>query len=134
MTTSKVIYVGQLRTENTHLASGRSFITDAPLDNHGLASAFSPTDIVATALADCMITVMAIKADAMSVELKGTTCEVTKVMASSPRRIAEIHITMNLPVGVSEKLRKILEHTAKTCPVHHSLHPDTTVTCDFIWG
>ena len=132
--TSKVAYIGQLRTENTHLSSGKTFITDAPLDNHGLASAFSPTDIVATALADCMLTVMAIKADAMGVELQGSSCEVTKVMADKPRRISEIHLNMSLPKDVSDKHRKILEHTAKTCPVHHSLHPDIRVNCNFCWG
>ncbi len=132
--TSKVTYIGNLRTENTHISSGATFITDAPLDNHGLASAFSPTDLVASALADCMLTVMAIKANAMDVELKNSTCEVTKVMASKPRRISEIHLIMNMPTGITDKHRKILEHTAKTCPVHHSLHPDTVVSCIFNWG
>ncbi len=132
--TSKVVYLGQLRTENTHLSSGMTYITDAPLDNHGLASAFSPTDIVATALADCMLTVMAIKADAIGVELKGSSCEVTKIMTDKPRRISEIYLKMLLPKGISDKHCKILENTAKTCPVHHSLHPDIRVNCDFCWG
>ena len=132
--TAKVIYEGQLRTRMTHLYSGTEVITDAPLDNHGLAQAFSPTDIVATGLASCMLTVMGIKARDMNVDLTGTSAEVSKVMAAEPRRISEIHVTLTFPKNnYSDKDKTILENTAKTCPVAHSLHPDIKQVLQFVW-
>ena len=132
--TAKVIYEGQLRTRMTHLYSGTEVITDAPLDNHGLAQAFSPTDIVATGLASCMLTVMGIKARDMSVDITGTTAEVTKVMAAEPRRISEVHVTLTFPKNnYTDKEKTILENTAKTCPVAHSLHPDIKQVLQFVW-
>lgn len=132
--TSKVIYEGQLRTRMTHLYSGTEVITDAPLDNHGLAQAFSPTDIVATGLASCMLTVMGIKARDMGVDLTGTSAEVTKVMAAEPRRISEVHVTLTFPKNnYTDKDKTILENTAKTCPVAHSLHPDIKQVLQFVW-
>ena len=122
--TSKVIYTGSLRTEAEHLKSGAKIITDAPTDNHGKGEAFSPTDSVATGLASCMLTVMGIKAEELKVNLKGTTAEVTKTMAANPRRISKVEIMINFPETYSEKTRKILENTARTCPVMQSLHPD----------
>lgn len=122
--TSKVIYQGNLRTEAEHLQSGRKMITDAPVDNHGKGEAFSPTDTVATALATCMLTVMGIKAEEMKVELEGTTAEITKTMAENPRRIFKIEVNLNFPGVYSQKQTKILEHTARTCPVLQSLHPE----------
>ncbi|MBI6120866.1 OsmC family protein [Salegentibacter maritimus] len=122
--TSKVIYTGNLRTESEHLKSGAKIITDAPVDNHGKGEAFSPTDSVATALASCMLTVMGIKAEAIDVDLNGTTAEVTKTMAADPRRISKVEIVINFPESYSEKICKILENTAKTCPVLQSLHPE----------
>jgi len=133
MSTSKIVYKGNLRTENTHLKSGNTFITDAPVDNNGKGEAFSPTDTVATALANCMLTVMGIKANQMEVSIDGAEALVTKVMASNPRRISEIDVVLHLPQEVSEKERKILEHTAATCPVHYSLHPDIKKTIAFHW-
>ncbi len=131
--TSRVEYTGDLRTCAVHLASSSEMITDAPTDNHGLGQAFSPTDTVATALATCMLTVMGIKALDLGVDLKGSFAEVTKIMASNPRRIAEIKVKMELPEAVSEKHRTILERTANTCPVHQSLHPDVIREIDFQW-
>lgn len=123
--TSKVTYLGGLRTENEHLKSGNIYITDAPVDNHGKGEAFSPTDTVATGLANCMLTVMGIKADQMEVDLKGTMAHVTKTMSSDmPRRIIGIKVEITFPKGIDDKSKKILEHTAHTCPVHYSLHPD----------
>lgn len=122
--TSKVIYLGNLRTENTHLNSGHTFITDAPLDNNGKGEAFSPTDTVATGLANCMMTVMGIKSEQLGVNMNGTTAGVTKIMAANPRRISKIIIEFHFPEGIDQKSQKILEHTARTCPVHYSLHPD----------
>lgn len=122
--TSKVIYKGALRTEAEHLQSGSKMITDAPVDNHGKGEAFSPTDTVATALATCMLTVMGIKAENMDADITGTTAEVTKTMASDPRRISRIEVRLKFPSEYSDKDTKILEHTARTCPVLQSLHPD----------
>ena len=122
--TSKVVYSGNLRTKAEHLKSGAKIITDAPTDNHGKGEAFSPTDTVATALASCMLTVMGIKADDLKVNLKGTTAEITKTMAAEPRRISKVEIKITFPESYSEKSQKILENTAKTCPVIQSLHPD----------
>jgi len=131
--TSKVIYTGNLRTKSEHLRSGNSFITDAPIDNNGLGKAFSPTDTVATGLASCMITMMGIKAQSMEVDLISSTAEVTKHMEANPRRISKIEVRLSLPSNVSEKNRKILEHTANTCPVLYSLHPDIEKVISYHW-
>lgn len=121
--TSRVTYQGNLRTTSKHLASGDEFMTDAPVDNNGLGKAFSPTDAVATGLASCMLTVIGIKPRDLAVNLKGALAEVTKHMASDPRRITKIEVLMHLPNNISEKNQVILKRTADTCPVHHSLHP-----------
>ena len=134
MSTAKVTYLGILRTENEHLKSGSTFITDAPTDNNGKGEAFSPTDTVATGLANCMITVMGIKARDMDVNMDGTTAMVTKIMAADPRRISKIDVTLNFPGGIDEKSRKILENTGRTCPVMQSLHPDIEKVIVFNWG
>lgn len=131
--TSKVEYLGNLRTESTHIKSNNSFITDAPTDNNGKGEAFSPTDTVATGLASCMLTVMGIKARDMGVDMSGTTAEVTKTMASNPRRISKIEVAINFSFETDDKTRKILEHTANTCPVHYSLHPDIEKDITFNW-
>lgn len=122
--TSKVTYLGNLRTQNVHLQSGNKYITDAPTDNNGKGEAFSPTDTVATGLANCMITVMGLKANQLGVNMDGTTANVTKVMSAEPRRISKIEVVFEFPEGIDAKSQKILEHTARTCPVHYSLHPD----------
>ncbi|NAS12016.1 OsmC family protein [Poritiphilus flavus] len=131
--TSKVEYTGELRTKCTHVRSGNEFITDAPLDNNGLGQAFSPTDTVATALASCMLTVMGIKARGLDVDLTGSHAEITKHMASDPRRISGIEILLRLPSGISDKSKTILEHTANTCPVIQSIHPDIEKEIEFQW-
>ncbi len=131
--TSKVTYKGNLRTSCEHLKSGNTFITDAPTDNNGKGEAFSPTDTVATGLASCMLTVMGIKANGLGVDLKNSTADVTKHMASDPRRIAKIEVVIQLPSNVSDKHRKILERTANSCPVHYSLHPDIEKQISFHW-
>src|SRR5690554_325337 len=133
MKTSKVVYLGNLRTENEHLRSGNKYITDAPTDNNGKGEAFSPTDTVATGLANCMITVMGIKARDLDVNMDGTTAMVTKIMAANPRRISKIEVVLNFPSGIDEKSRKILENTGRTCPVMQSLHPDIEKGIVFNW-
>ncbi|WP_350285240.1 OsmC family protein [uncultured Croceitalea sp.] len=131
--TSKVTYTGGLRTTCHHVRSGNEFITDAPVDNNGLGEAFSPTDTVATGLASCMLTVMGIKAGDLAVDLSGSIAEVTKHMASGPRRIAKIEVSFELPEHTGQKERTILERTANTCPVHYSLHPDIEKVITFNW-
>ncbi|WP_442845485.1 OsmC family protein [Leeuwenhoekiella sp. H156] len=132
--TSKVVYLGELRTSCEHVQSGNTFITDAPVDNNGKGEAFSPTDTVATALASCMLTVMGIKANQMGApDLKGSIAEVTKIMAAEPRRISKIEVKLTLYGIAEEKTRKILENTARTCPVLQSLHPDMEKVVFFDW-
>ena len=133
MPTSKVTYVGDLRTSSIHLQSGSQIISDAPLDNNGKGEAFSPTDTVANGLASCMFTVMGIKARDMEVDFSGSTAEVTKIMAAEPRRISEIHVTFEMNLKADDKIKTILELTAMTCPVHYSLHPDIKRIIVFNW-
>ncbi|MDO8999300.1 MAG: OsmC family protein [Bacteroidota bacterium] len=135
MATSLVKYVGELRTEATHLQSGTLINTDAPKDNHGKGEAFSPTDLVATALASCMISIMGIVAMKEGfTTIDGAIAEVTKVMYAEPRRIGEIYVKITFPKkNFSEKEKKMYEHAAYTCPVAKSLHPDLKQVVEFIW-
>lgn len=129
--TSTVQYKGDLRCELTHVQSGSIIMTDAPVDNQGKGEAFSPTDLVATALGACMLTIMGIAARAHSIDIVGTRVEVQKNMASEPRRISGIDIIMHLPKSYSEKEMAILRHAALTCPVSQSLHPNCVINVDF---
>jgi uncharacterized OsmC-like protein len=131
--TSKVTYVGNLRTTSIHIQSGSEIISDAPIDNNGKGAAFSPTDTVANALASCMFTVMGIKAETMQIDCSGSTAEVTKVMGTDPRRITEIHVVFNMAIATDQKTKNILENTAMTCPVFHSLHPEIDKKIVFNW-
>lgn len=133
MPTSKITYLGELRTSSIHLQSGTEIISDAPVDNHGKGEAFSPTDLLANSLGSCMMTIMAIKADSLGIDLKGTTIDVTKIMQSEPRKVAKIIIVMNLPISESEKNKTILERSAMNCPVLLSLHPDLEKEITFNW-
>jgi uncharacterized OsmC-like protein len=133
MPTSKVTYLGDLRTSSIHLQSDSEIISDAPLDNNGKGEAFSPTDTVANGLATCMFTVMGIKARDMNIDFSGATAEVTKIMAAEPRRISEIHITFDMKMTADDKTKTILERTAETCPVNMSLHPDIKRVIVFNW-
>jgi putative redox protein len=123
--TSKITYTSDLRTEMTHLQSGTKVLTDAPIDNKGRGEVFSPTDLVATALGSCMLTIMGIAAREHGFVIDGNTADVTKVMASDPRRIAEVHIRLVFPdFKYTDKQKKILTKISQTCPVALSLHPD----------
>ena len=124
MSTSKIIYKNNLRTEAQHIASGQKIITDAPLDNNGKGEAFSPTDLVATALASCMITIMAIAAEKNGINISETSALVKKVMGINPRTISDIVIEIKMSKDLALKDRKRLEKAALACPVHKSLHPD----------
>lgn len=131
--TSEVIYLGDLRTKSTHLASQSEILSDAPTDNNGKGEAFSPTDYVANALASCMLTIMGLKARDMGVDISQSRAEVTKTMASDPRRIAEIEVRLLMSVQADKKTQTILENAAKTCPVGKSLHPDLVQNITFVW-
>ena len=131
--TAKVTYLGNLRTEAEHLQSGTKIITDAPVDNHGKGESFSPTDTVSTALATCMLTIMGIKAEALEIAIEGTTAQVTKTMAANPRRISKIEVVFSFPKKYDDKVMKVLENAARTCPVFYSLHPDMEKEIRFIW-
>ena len=132
--TSSVIYKGNLRTELTHMQSGALICTDAPKDNHGLGEAFSPTDLVATALGSCMMSVMGIYARQHGLDMEGATVEIEKEMAANPRRISRIGAIIRMPAkGYSEKDKKALEHTAHTCPVAQSLSKDLVQDVQIIW-
>ncbi len=124
MTTSKVTYQGDLRTTAIHLQSINEIITDAPTDNQGKGEAFSPTDLLATSLASCMLTIIGIKARDMDIDIAGTTAEVTKVMAADPRRVSEVHVAITFNQNLDNKTQKIFYNTALTCPVAKSIHPD----------
>lgn len=132
MATIETTYIGELRTEATHVFSGNRIITDAPLDNQGKAEAFSPTDLLSASLGSCMFTIMGIAAREHEIQIDGTTCSITKIMASEPRRVAEIQIIFNFPdIRYTDKQKLILERAAIHCPVAKSLHPDLVQNITF---
>lgn len=126
MPTVQTKYLGQLRTEATHVASGNTLITDAPVDNHGRGEAFSPTDLTSASLGSCMMTIMGIVAEREGIDLTGTTFAVTKSMAATPRRISAIEVAFQVKsaVPLTQDQQEKLKRAALTCPVALSLHPD----------
>ena len=133
--TSTVVYNGHLRTTCTHLRSGDYFETDAPIDNNGKGERFSPTDLMSTSLATCMLTVMGIKARSMGFDLNDIKVEVLKIMKADPRRVSGIELTFHIPNSlkdIDEKTKTILKTIGETCPVMKSIHPDIEVKVD--WG
>ncbi|MFC4477776.1 OsmC family protein [Flavobacterium chungangensis] len=132
--TSKVTYLGDLRTSSIHVQSGSEIISDAPLDNNGKGEAFSPTDTVANALASCMMTIMGIKARDLEVDFVGSTAEVTKIMNAEPRRIGAIEIVFQMKSNADEKSKTILERAAMTCPVFLSLSNEIEKRISFNWN
>ena len=133
--TASVIYTGDLRTEATHLRSGSVIETDAPVNNQGKGDRFSPTDLVATALASCILTTMGIAANTHKIDIVGTSCQVEKIMTASPRKIGEIRVIMDFPKKkpYTPKEEQILELAAANCPVMLSLHPDCRKKLVFNW-
>jgi putative redox protein len=133
--TSTVVYEGDLRTINTHLQSASQIETDAPTDNFGQGQRFSPTDLLATSLANCMLTTMAIRGRNMPIDLKGLKIEVQKIMKQDPRRVGGIYLAYHIPAELEqldEKDKKFLKDIAENCPVAKSLHPDIEIKID--WG
>lgn len=135
MPTSTVLYKGELRTECTHELSQNLILTDAPRDNHGKGEAFSPTDLVATALGACMLSIMGIAANARGWDISGAKAFVDKIMSKEPpRRIVEIGVRLEMPTRtLNDSDKKILEATALACPVAKSLHADLTQNISFVW-
>lgn len=133
--TASVVYKGHLRCECTHLQSGTVIETDAPTDNRGKGERFSPTDTLCVALATCVATTMALKANDMGIDLAGTSIAVTKHMLSEPRRIGKIDVILSFPqsLQLEEKNRTILERVGDNCPVAKSLHPDLQVNIEYKW-
>ena len=131
MTKISTVYTGNLRTEAVHDQSGSKLVTDAPLDNHGKGEFFSPTDLLATALGSCMLTIMGISAEEYGYNLDGTTVETEKIMGTNPRRVVEVKITFNFPKGnnFTDRQKRVIESSARTCPVANSLHPDFKNFC-----
>ena len=130
---SKVTYKGSLRTEAIHVQSGNTIITDAPIDNYGKGEAFSPTDLVATALASCMLTIMGIVANRNHLKINGTTAEIEKIMGANPRRINEIKISIRFNENFDKKTKRKLENAALTCPLSNSLSENLNESIKFIY-
>jgi putative redox protein len=133
--TSSIVYKGHLRTLATHLQSGTVIETDAPTDNQGKGERFSPTDLMATSLGNCMVTIMGIKARDMQIDLSGITIDIQKHMKSDPRRVGGIDVTFHFPENLvlDEKQKTILQNAALTCPVAKSIHPDIEQNVVFNW-
>ncbi len=128
-------YLGELRTKAKHVQSSQILITDAPVDNQGKGEAFSPTDLLATALGSCMLTIIGIAGREHGFSIDLTEIKITKVMASNPRRVGEVQIELFFPANnYSEKHKRIIRHAAESCPVALSLHPDLIQTLTFHFG
>ena len=135
MVTIDILYQGELHCEAVHGPSGTRLSTDAPKDNMGKGESFSPTDLVATALGTCMMTLMGIAARHLNVDLKGTRVTVQKEMVAAPmRRIGKLGVKIIVPARLTEEQKQKLEHAAMTCPVHKSLHPDVQTPVEFVWA
>lgn len=133
--TASIVYKGHLRCECTHVQSGIIIETDAPSDNKGKGERFSPTDTLCVALATCIVTTMALKANDMDIDLSNTTIAVTKHMLSDPRRIGRVDVILSFPatLQLDEKDRIILQRVGDNCPVMKSLHPDLEVNVEYNW-
>ena len=130
----KLSYEGDLHCSATHGPSGNTLVTDAPLDNNGLGQAFSPTDLLATALGSCMATVIGILARRREIAVEGMTVTVRKFMSEDlPRRVKRLELDLTIPLSAEHPDRKLLESAARGCPVHHSIHPDIEVVMNGIW-
>ncbi|HEX4958659.1 MAG TPA: OsmC family protein [Lacibacter sp.] len=133
--TSRIVYNGELRTTATHLQSNTPIETDAPVDNQGKGERFSPTDLLATSLGSCMMTIMGIKARDMNIDLTGVTIDIQKQMKADPRRVGGVDVTFHFPatLALDEKQKTILQNAALTCPVAKSIHPDIEQKVVFNW-
>ena len=130
----EIKYDGALRTTAKHLDSGNIINTDAPKDNHGLGECFSPTDLLCTALASCILTIMAIAVEKNGISIKGTKAKVSKTMSNEPRMISKINVVINFPSDYDQKTKTILERSAYNCPVHKSLSKEVEKKIEFIYS
>ena len=130
---SVVSYLGNLRTESIHVSSNDKIVTDAPVDNNGKGEAFSPTDLVASSLSSCILTVIGIVSKQIRYDLTNTTSSVKKIMGDNPRRIVEIEVKIKFSQSTDFKTKSIIEKTALNCPVAKSLHPDIKQKISFVW-
>lgn len=134
MPTIRSEYLGDLRVASVHVASGTKLVTDAPVDNNGKGESFSPTDLCATALASCAMTIIGLYGRMHDVDVTGTTMEITKTMSANPRRIGKLEVIFNMPDReYTEKQKTMIERATRTCPVHLSLHPDIEQVFTFNW-
>ncbi len=133
MSSLEIKYQGNLRTSATHLESGSEILTDAPKDNYGLGEAFSPTDMVCSALASCILTIMAIAVEKNGISINGANAIVKKTMGNNPRRIDKIDIELTFFRDYDEKTRTVLERAAFNCPVHHTLSDEVEKNINFIY-
>ena len=131
--TSTVTYLGNLRTESVHIPSNEKIVTDAPIDNNGKGEAFSPTDLVASSLSSCILTVIGIVSKKINYDLTNSKSSVKKIMGDKPRRIVEIEVKIKFSKSTDSKTKSIIEKTALNCPVAKSLHPDIKQNISFIW-
>lgn len=131
--TSVVNYLGNLRTESIHISSNDKIVTDAPTDNNGKGEAFSPTDLVASSLSSCILTVIGIVSKQINYDLTDTTSSVKKTMGDNPRRIVKIEVKIEFSKSADSKTRYTIEKTALNCPVAKSLHPNIKQDISFIW-
>ena len=129
----KTVYLGGLRNEVEHLQSGTKLVTDAPLDNHGKGESFSPTDLFASSLGCCMLTIMGISAESYGFNIEGTTIETEKIMGTNPRRVVELKLDIHFPKGANytDQQKRLIEAAARTCPVANSLSPEIKKTITF---
>lgn len=132
--TASIVYKGDLRCESVHIQSNSQIETDAPTDNRGKGERFSPTDLLCVSLATCMLTTMGIKANDMGANIDNAKANVTKHMASDPRRVVKIEVAVSLPANGSDKEKTILERTGNNCPVVKSLHPEVELAISYQWG
>jgi uncharacterized OsmC-like protein len=135
MTKIKASYLGNLRTKSTHLQSGNELITDAPIDNNGKGEAFSPTDLLATAYLNCLITIIGIYCEQRNIEFTNCTAEVEKQMTNSPRRIGQLDIKIHFQENNWDtKQKKKIENAAINCPVAKSISTDIKININFIYN
>lgn len=135
MVTIQAEYQGELHCRAVHGPSQSELSTDAPVDNQGRGESFSPTDLVATALGTCMLTVMGILARTLEIDIAGSTATVEKEMSgTTPRRIQSLKVRIHVPHALSPENKQKLERAAHACPVHKSLHPDIQMPIEFTWA
>ena len=129
----KTVSLGGLRNDVEHLQSGTKLVTDAPLDNHGKGESFSPTDLFASSLGCCMLTIMGISAESYGFNIEGTTIETEKIMGTNPRRVVELKLDIHFPKGANytDQQKRLIEAAARTCPVANSLSPEIKKTITF---